>query len=375
MSSALEEHIGYFTDDIRLERFRAAVTRVVRPGDLVVDVGCGSGVLGLLCLQAGASKVWGIDSTPILQAARETFARAGLGDRYVCISDRSHRVDLPEKVDIAICDHIGYFGFDYSIVDTMQDARRRFLKPGGKLLPSRIRLMLGLVQSSACRQKADAWGRAPVPAELHWLREHGVNSKHAVKLTPPEILAAPATLGAIDLNADNPEFFSFKAELVADRDGVVDGLAGWFECELADGIWMTNSPLASDAINREQAFLPIDQQLAVKSGETLRATIMARPADQLIAWTLTAPASGRRFSHSTFKGTLLSADDLVRSQPDRVPRLSRAGLARRIVMSYCDAKRNAREIEQAVVRDHPDLFPSRAEISRFVSSTLARDTE
>ena len=66
----LDEHLGYVADRIRLERFEAAVAAAVRPGDRVADLGCGSGVLGLLCLQAGAGRVIGIDSTAMLEVAR-----------------------------------------------------------------------------------------------------------------------------------------------------------------------------------------------------------------------------------------------------------------------------------------------------------------
>jgi 2-polyprenyl-3-methyl-5-hydroxy-6-metoxy-1,4-benzoquinol methylase len=371
----LDEHIGYFADPVRVERFRAAVAKVVRPGDLVADVGCGSGILGLLCLQAGAARVWGIDSTSMIEAARETFARAGLEDRYVCIRGNSQQVELLEKVDVAICDHVGFFGFDYDVVETLRDAQQRFLKPGGRLIPSRIKLMMGLVQSDRCRKKAEAWGHAPVPSEMHWLRSYGVNSKHAIKLEPSEILGMPAELGVIDLTAENPELLTYKTDVTADRDGVVDGLGGWFDCELADGVWMTNSPVVSGAISREQAFLPIETPLRVKAGDILRCTIQARPSDDLISWTLEAPASGQRFNHSTWKGTLLAAADIVRGQPERIPRLSRTGQARRLVLAYCDGHRSARDIEQAVLRDHPNLFPSQAEIVRFVSSALAKDTE
>ena len=65
------------------------------------------------------------------------------------------------------------------------------------------------------------------------------------------------TLTHFDLRADNPDFFSWTAELRIERDGAMHGLIGWFECELADGVWMTNSPLADRRIERSQAFLPI----------------------------------------------------------------------------------------------------------------------
>jgi len=123
------------------------------------------------------------------------------------------------------------------------------------------------------------------------------------------------------------------------------------------------------------AFLPIDEAVTVRAGDSIKAKIMVRPDDNLIAWTVEFPASGRRFNHSTWQGMLLAPEDLMRSSPERVPRLSREGEARVAVLGYCDGHRTAREIEQAMLRDHPNLFPSPEEISRFVAQVLGRDTE
>jgi len=189
------------------------------------------------------------------------------------------------------------------------------------------------------------------------------------------VLGPPAELGHIVLRADHPDFLSWTAELRIERDGVMHGLAGWFECELAEGVWMTNSPLAERPIQRSQAFLPIDEAVPVKTGDSVKARVMVRPDDNLIAWVVEFPATSRRFSHSTWQGLLLAPEDLMRSRPDRVPRLNREGQARIIVLGYCDGRRTAREIEQAVLRDHPNLFPSPEEISCFIMQTLGRDTE
>lgn len=371
----LDEHLGYVADPNRLDLYRAAVAATIFPGSHVADLGCGTGVLGLLCLRSGADRVYAVDDSAMIGVARETFARAGFGSRTICISGRSGQIDLPERVDAVICDHVGYFGFDYRVVEFLEDARRRFLKPGGTLIPSRIRLIVAAVGSQKCHELAHGWQAANVPAELHWLDTHSVNAKHAVTLAPGDVRCAPATIGEIDLYAVNPEFFSWTAELHIDRDGVIDGLAGWFECELATDIWMTNSPLAEKPINRPQVFLPLGEVVPVKVGDPVKATVMARPAEHLIAWVVEFPATGRRFSHSTLQGMVLSPEDLIRSNPGRVPHLSREGTARTTVLSYCDGKRTAAEIEQAVLREHPDLFPTPTEIAHFVHRVLGRDTE
>jgi precorrin-6B methylase 2 len=371
----LDEHLGYVADRTRLEQFRVAIAKALKPDDCVADLGCGSGILSLLCLQAGAGRMYSIDSTTMIEVARETFSRVGWAERTTFIRGHSHRIELPERVDMVICDHVGYFGFDYGIVHTLQDARRRFLKPGGTLIPTRIHLQLTAVESEICHGLAEGWWGEGVPTEFHWLRQYTVNTKHAVNLLPEAVLGTPAELGEIDLRVDHPDFFSWTAALPIERDGVMHGLAGWFNCELAGGVWMSNSPLAERRINRPQAFFPIDEAVTVRAGDSIKARIMVRPDDNLIAWTVEFPANGRRFSHSTWQGMLLAPEDLMRSRLERVPRLSREGEARIAVLGYCDGQRTAREIEQAVLRDHPNLFPSPEEISRFMAQVLGRDTE
>jgi protein arginine N-methyltransferase 1 len=371
----LDEHSVYVSDVVRLDLFRSAIEKVLKPGAVVLDLGCGSGVLGLICLQAGASRVIGIDSTAMVEVARESFRRAGLLGQCEFIRGLSYRVEPSMRADIVICDHVGCFGFDYGIIDLLKDARERFLKPGGIAVPSRIRLMLGAVQSEKVRKMVYGWRGEQIPPEYHWLATLGVNTKRLIALSREEILGPPCELGVIDLCTDDPDFLSWTAELVPQRNGVMHGLAGWFECELVEGVWMTNSPLSDEAIARDQAFLPIGEATPVEAGECIKATVMARPSDNMIAWSVELPRSGRSFSHSTWQGDVLGAGDLRRADPNRTPRLSRAGRARAVVLSYCDGRRTAKEIEELVLSEHAGLFPTRSEISRFVGEALARDTD
>ena len=370
----LDEHLSYVADAVRLDRYRAAISKVLIPGNTVADLGCGSGILGLLCLQAGAGHVYAVDDSAMIDVARETLTRAIQGEQVTFIRGKSSQIELPERVDVVICDHVGYFGFDYGVVDFLADAKRRFLKPGGTLIPSRLRLCMAAISSQQCSELAHGWQAENIPPEFHWLRRYSTNAKHAVNLEQKDVPGPPAVLGEIDLYADSPEFFSWNAAMRVERDAVLNGVAGWFECELAESVWMTNSPLAEQPIKRPQAFLPIGEPVPVKAGDEIKVTVMARPAEYLITWTVEFPATGQRFSHSTWQGMLLSPDVLVRSMPNHIPQLSHEGRARMTVLGYCDGKRTTQEIEQAVLRDYPHLFPSSAEISRFVAQVLGRDT-
>ena len=373
MSDVLAEHLVYLSDTTRLAQFKKAITQSVKPGDLVADIGCGFGVLGMWCLRAGAARVWGIDSTGALDIARQSLTRAGLADRFEFIRAQSFHVDLPQQVDVIVCDHTGHFGLDYKIVSTLNDARRRFLKPGGRIIPARLGLYVGAVQSPSGRRAAEAWATPPMPPEYHWLRGHGVNTRHLLDVTPSEFLSEPALLGTVDFAEENSDYFSFKTDLRVTRDGVVDGLAGWHDTELTEGVFMTNSPLAQARMARASAFFPLDQPLAVKAGDRLSAAVMTRPGEALISWTVEAPASGRRQAQSTWKSLILGEAQFARAQSGWKPRLSETGEARKIVLGYCDGARSSHEIEQAVIANHPNLLPTRDAICVFVAQVLASE--
>lgn len=371
MTSTLDEHLGYIADAARTERFRRAIAQAVKPGDVIVDVGCGFGILGLLCLEAGAARVWGIDRTDAIEIAREAAARAGYADRYHCFRDISNRVDLPERVDVVICDHVGYFGLDYGVVGITADARKRFMKPGGRVIPGLLRLEVAGVQSAKCREKAEGWAAPQVPEWFRWLREYGVNSKHSHEFTPDEVIAPPQQFATVDLNADVPDTVAGKAELVASRDGVLDGLAGWFDCEIVPGVTMSNSPLAEGRIDRPQVFLAFDRPMRVAAGERVSVSVSLRHDVGTISWTARNLATGETARQTTWRSKILAPEDLV-PREDRVPALGPLGAARRIVLGYVDGQRSAEEIERAVRRDHPALLPSDEAISVFIQDELAR---
>ena len=65
--------------------FAIAIASTVRPGDVVVDLGCGTGILGLLACRAGASRVYAIDSAA-WQRRRALASANGLTDRITIVN-------------------------------------------------------------------------------------------------------------------------------------------------------------------------------------------------------------------------------------------------------------------------------------------------
>jgi SAM-dependent methyltransferase len=374
MDEILKEHFGYLADRVKLRQYQAAIARVLRPEHTVLDLGCGTGLLGLMALRAGARKVYFVEEGPIIEVARRTVIEAGFADQAEFFRKNSFELTLPDRVDLVVCDHVGYFGFDYGILQLLADARERFLTPNGVLVPSKIRLKLAPVGSNACRNIVGQWRDGSVSGDYAWLGSSAANIKHAATLEQDDLMAEPTTLAILSLGAKVAPYLSWSAEFVCARTGLLDGVAGWFECELVDGILVTNSPVATEQLNRPLAFLPLETPVDVKAGERVKVTVMARPADQVIGWCVDFLESAQRFAHTTFNGLLLDNESLTRARPERVAKLNDRGRMRQVVLSYCDGVRTIGEVEALVRNAHPDLFPSAQAMSAFIMQVLAKDT-
>jgi len=340
----------------------------------VLDLGCGSGLLGLIALRAGARKVTFVDEAPVIEIARRTVLEAGYSDRAEFIQATSFELSLQDKVDMVVCDHIGYFGIDYGVLALLADAKRRFLKPGGIIVPSAIDVLLAPVESVSCRNLVSRWSDGSVPDEFGWLGGATANARHPVEVSPADLLANAVTLATLELGEEADPYLSWSAEFQCGRDGMLDGVVGWFDCALVDGIRMTNAPGAAERLDRPQAFMPLETSVPVREGERIRVTIMARHVDHVIGWVVELPDSGQRFSQSTFNGLLLDKEALTRANPDRVATLNERGRARQIVLSYCDGRRTVAEVQALVQGEHPALFPSKQAAASFITRVLAWDT-
>lgn len=372
MTQALSEHIDYLGLPGRNALYRDAIAASLAPGDTVADLGCGVGVLGLFCLESGASHCWGIDESAAIHLARESLGRAARAGQYTCIANSTFRTELPEKVDLIICDHVGFMGFDYGIIPMLRDARARFLKPGGTMIPQALDLFVAAVSSDTCRDKVARWAGQLVPPEYHWLEGLDRNVRFPHNFVPDEVLGEPCTIGHIDFAADEREFFRFDAVLTIARAGRFDGFAGWFDCQLAGEVWMNNSPLDPASIQRPQAFFPARESFAVEAGDEVRMSFRFRADDHTIAWTIHPPRGGAPQKLSTFNSMVLNPAGLVKD-PAQVLQLSPTGAARAYVLALVDGQRSGDQIIAKVLAERPDLLPSEQAIRDFVQGVLARD--
>ncbi len=372
MSLILDEHREYLQDEHRVSAYRRAIREVVRPGDVVMDLGAGTGVLGMMACEAGAKRVYSVEGGGMIQMARKLIAANGFQDRVICIKGLSTRVNLPEKVDVVVADQIGRFGFEPGVLQLFEDVKRRLLKPEGRTVPSTIELWAAPVEVFDLWSNIDFWSRKPAGFDFAPAGVVARNTGYPVRLERSNLLGAPARLCSLEATSAAP--FRAEAALEVERAGTLHGIGGWFSAQLSRQVVMTNSPLSEERIGRRDVYFPIENPLEVRAGDRLKLSMSVMPAEVMVTSKLEVcdalGAEKGRFTFSVFKGMLLTEEQFKVAKPEFVPRLSPWGLARRSVVDLCDGKRNLREIEREVWRLHPDLFPTIAQAQQFVAEVM-----
>lgn len=342
----------------------------------MLDLGAGTGILGLLACQAGARRVYAIDRGPIIELAREIAQANGFAGRFVFVNGLSTRVGLPERVDVVIADQLGPFGVGAGLLEYFSDARVRFLAEDGRLIPSQVDLEIAPVECPEVAGAIDFWERPVARLDFRPAGAVAANSTHAVHLERDHLLGQPAVIASLDLSKAGAGPFRAETLLGVDRQGTLHGIGGWFSAHLAPGVTMSNSPVAPGRIDRTNAVFPIDRPVPVEKGDQVRVVTHIHPEAASYAWTVERRrhdgTAGERFTHSTLKGTLLSREDLRRTRPDATPKLSPWGEATSSVLRLCDGGSTLTQIEHALWQRHPELFPTPEQAAAFVAQVLAR---
>ena len=372
MSRGLDEHRRLLSDRARLAALERAVSAVVRPGDVVVDLASGTGILGLMACRAGAARVYSIDEGGIIDVARALARANGCADRMTFVMGHSARVELPERADVLIADQIGYFGFEAGLLELYSDARRRLLNPGGRMMPERVHLMVALVESEDVRDRIAFWSGEAAGFELSPGTENAVNTAYPLTLSCSDLLSDGVNGAVLDVRSAGTDAFGVKADLTVLRSGTLDAIGGWFIAELAAGVTMTNAPGAPDRISRQHVAFPLGSSITVREDDPVTVSMQIRPVEHLVRWTVDVRNGEHRLVRSTLNGMLLPREFLARTRPQFVPRLTERGKARQTVLDLCDGVRALAEIERAAYERHPDLFASLDLAQTFVAEVVAR---
>ena len=260
---AVKAYVGLLEDRRRTESFLAGVKAVVRPGDVVLDLGTGIGLLAIAAAQAGASRVYALEPTGIGTLAKANFQANGYGDRITLITGLSTEVELPERADVLLSDLVSNDPLGERVVQFTADARRRLLKPAARLMPSGVRIFalpVAVPETLLPRQpvtltRVDTW-RQRYGVDFGALAENAPPP-------PPSCTVNPWRLAGRAIGTPVQVFEARLATATADdlaihmhgafeatEAAALNGVLIYFEAEFGPGRWFSTHPDHVEQDNR-----------------------------------------------------------------------------------------------------------------------------
>ena len=365
-------HLSMLIDNVRTDAYRQAIGKVVRHGDVVVDIGCGSGILSFLACRAGAKHVYAIESEAVIEIAKLVAAQNEMQHKITFLKDVSFHVELPEKADVIVTETMGTFGFEEGILGSLTDARDRFLRKGGSLIPQRLELYLVPVEMPQFYQHViDFWITGCHGLDFSPVRSLTVNNFHPLKLHEGTFLAEPTRVEHIAFSESKKTEIETELSVYARRKGRLHGLAGWFNAELAPGISVSNGP-TEKASHWGLAFFPIDQPVLVDRGNRVVARVQSTGNGEYWNWRL--DVNGHRFEQSSRRGSLQSAVTPPNLPPNLTPALSHSGEIQRFLLTQFDGQRGVGELANDLLRHFPAEVTSKEQAAALVGEAVRRYT-
>jgi len=140
------QHERMLADSVRLDAYHAAIERYVGPGDRVLDVGTGTGVLAFFAAARSPKKVYALDHSKSMLAYAEAAAKANGLDNVTFVASHSRNFNPEEPLDVIVQEQIGSQLFQEGMIETILDLRDRCLKLGGRILPAKFDFYLEPVE-------------------------------------------------------------------------------------------------------------------------------------------------------------------------------------------------------------------------------------
>jgi len=266
----IEFHRAMLADRVRNAAFYEALRRVIVPGaTTVADIGCGTGLLAFMASRLGARQVHCYEHGGVIHLA-ERLGRANRIRNLVFYQEHSTAILDPEPVDVVVSETLGNFAYEENILETLRDARR-FLRPGGTLIPQQIEQYVAPVVSGRVQAELEAWDEVGYGLDFAAAKALSLNNLYVRTIGPAELLDAPGSAqrwDRVELGGRAASVRTGQASWTLGRTVTVYGFALWWRCQLLPGVTLATDP-TGPATHWEQLYLPTLAPVRLARGDRL----------------------------------------------------------------------------------------------------------
>lgn len=198
-------HEEMIKDEVRTKTYMDAFlnNKHLFKDKIVLDVGCGTGILSIFAAKAGAAKVIGIECSGIVEMAERIMKDNGFDDRIKIVRGKVEEVELPDgitKVDIIISEWMGYCLLYESMLDTVIYARDKWLKPmTGMMFPDRATLFITSIEDQQYKEEKIDWWDQVYGINMSCIKEIAIREPLVDVVDPKQVISSCCLLKEIDL--------------------------------------------------------------------------------------------------------------------------------------------------------------------------------
>ncbi len=268
-------------DKPRNKCYRAAIEKHVR-GKTVVEIGTGQGlILARMCAESGARKVYAIEMLDsAYHQACKTVKQLELQETIEVLHGNSLELELAERVDVCVSELIGTIGSSEGAIPILKDARKRFLKENGLMIPATCATMIAAVTLPESFRRTPGFDETSAYYAEQVFAQVGryFDVRICLKdLSRSQLISSAATFEFIDFTKPDGSTDAREVTLNIATGGTLDGFLLWLNL-------MTSDDFELDSFSYESNWLPVffpvfDKRLAVAAGDSVQITCQMLVSD------------------------------------------------------------------------------------------------
>ncbi len=270
-----EWHVPMMNEQNRNQAYFDALKAVIKPDSKVFEIGTGSGLLAMMAAKLGAKQVTTCESVPLIAETARQIIKDNQFEKTISVITKKSTalevgVDLTEKADILVSEIFSSELLGEHVLPSLEDAKRRLLKPQGKVIPAAGSIMVALFTGDDIKRNLlveDAFG-----FNLQGFNKI-VSQKRMIARNDLDIELLSDGLAAFSFDFEGESHFpdqTKKVEIKVKTAGICYGLVQWMQLDMNGDqkVLFENHPSQTSKVsNWQQCAYLFDTPIEVKVGQ------------------------------------------------------------------------------------------------------------